>query len=409
MNRLKIAFLGNQISPGGGAMSLFLMVKSLPNTIFEKYVFVSQCRSEEMRKDLQKYCEEIKVIKLREIVSCQTYSTNYKKLERIIFSDKNNINNLISLLKEKGIQILHINNSVFAHIYKHIKENTDIKIVSHIRELINHSGIGPLQNFIIDNIYSFSDAIITISDNERTPFLNHALLFTVPNPFDFAVIKKTKNKLRIKYQIDEDTVLIGMAGRFDRNKGHLLFLRSLRWIIDNKLINKNYKFVVLGINPPQPMWKTFLKTILGKDNYREAFFKFIKSTKLSDMVILIEYTYHFFKYLADIDIFVRPSLSGDPWGRDIIEAMAFSKPVIACGNSDFYIKENISGYLVAINQPEILGEKIAELIENTEKRQLFGQNGFKIVMDMCNFENYSKKLLNIYNKLLINEQTEENI
>lgn len=399
MKKVKIAFLGNQISPGGGAMSLFLMVKSLPENIYDKYVFVSQCRSEEMKTDLQKYCKEIHIIKLREIVSCQTYTTSYEKLEKIREADKNNIENLISLLKQKEVQILHINNSVFAHIYKHVKENTNVKIVSHIRELIHHSGIGPLQDYIIKNISSYSDAIITISDNERTPFIDHDLIYTVPNPFDFSTIKKTKSNLRNEFHIKESTVLIGMAGRFDKFKGHILFLQALLWIMNTRPLNEDFKFVVLGINPPQPLWKRTLKRMLRKSDYRKDYFKFIEINHLKDNVISINYKYHWFESLADIDIFVRPSLSGDPWGRDIIEAMAFSKPIIASGTSDFFIKQDISGYLVPVNEPEALGKKIVDLIEDKDKRQSFGQKGFEIIMDMCNIQNYSNKIITIYNNL----------
>ncbi len=408
MKRIRIAFLGNQISPGGGAMSLFLMVKSLPDTRFEKYVFVSQCRSEEMKRDLQKYCEEIKVIRLKEIVSCQTYTTNYKKLDAIISNDKMNIKEFSELLIAKGIEIIHINNSVFAHIYKYLKENTSVRIVTHIRELIDHSGIGTIQQYMIDNISSFSDAIITISDNEGKPFEKHPLVFTVPNPFDFSLIKRVQGKLRKEFKIEEETVLVAMAGRFDKNKGHLLFLRSLLWIIDNKLTNQNFKFVVLGMNPPQSLWKRVLKKILRKNNYREDFLKFIKLNRLVNNVILVNYTYQFFDYLSDIDIVVRPSLSGDPWGRDIIESMAFSKPIIASGNSEFYLKNNNTGYLVPVNDPEILAVKIADLINDKEKRILFGKKGFEIVSKMCNLENYSHNISNIYNSVLNNAEIKKN-
>ena len=59
----------------------------------------------------------------------------------------------------------------------------------------------------------------------------------------------------------------------------------------------------------------------------------------------------FLDYVSDVepvlegcDILIRPSRGNDPWGRDVIEAMAHGKPVIATGSYDRFVEDGINGY-----------------------------------------------------------------
>jgi glycosyltransferase involved in cell wall biosynthesis len=395
--KIRIAYLGNQISPGGGAMSLYLMVKSVPSDKFDKWVWVSQCRSEEMKKDLSRYCKDVQLISLDEIVSCQTYTTPfYIFIKTLLFSGRKK-KQLLKLLVDNQIDILHINNSVFSYINKYIKLNSSVKIVSHVRELINHNGIGFIQRYMICNIMKYSDAIIAISDNEATVFDGHPDLQILPNSFDFSKTANVISTFRKDNGIDNETILIGMLGRFDRFKGHLDFLKALKYLLDKSLTNKKFEFIIIGINPPKKPWKLYIKKMLFVKDYRKKVEQYISDNNLKKHVRLIPFSYHIFSIVKAVDIFVRPSLSGDPWGRDIIEAMAFSKPVVATGTSQFYIKDGITGYLVHPGNNNDLAAKISCLINDEEKRKEFGSNGYKVVNQMCNSTLFSKELIAIYN------------
>jgi glycosyltransferase involved in cell wall biosynthesis len=41
----------------------------------------------------------------------------------------------------------------------------------------------------------------------------------------------------------------------------------------------------------------------------------------------------------------KPSREDNPWGRDILEALAMGLPVLACGTYDHFVKPGVSGYL----------------------------------------------------------------
>jgi glycosyltransferase involved in cell wall biosynthesis len=100
------------------------------------------------------------------------------------------------------------------------------------------------------------------------------------------------------------------------------------------------------------------------------------------------------------DIYVRPDNTAQPWGRDIIEAMALKKPVIATGTSEFYVENGVTGYLVPPKNPEKLAEKIFELINDPQKRLAMGEVGYTKIKSMCDLEEYGKKMIRIYDNLI---------
>ena len=123
----------------------------------------------------------------------------------------------------------------------------------------------------------------------------------------------------------------------------------------------------------------------------------MRKNHLKDYIEFVPFTLNIPKVLDSIDILVRPSLSGDPWGRDIIEAMAHKKAIVATGQSEYLIKNGYNGYLVKPNDPQNLGERIYELVENPELRELFGVRSYEIVKEKCDLKRYGKNLWQIYN------------
>jgi glycosyltransferase involved in cell wall biosynthesis len=188
-------------------------------------------------------------------------------------------------------------------------------------------------------------------------------------------------------------------GQFHKLKGHLDFLKALKLLLDHGLADKKLKFLIIGIDPPKKHWKLFVKKLLLMKDYRQEVEQYILVNNLQQHVRLIPTSYHVLNIVEAVDIFVRPSLSGDPWGRDIIEAMAFSKPVVATGTSQFYVKEGNTGYLVPSGNSNDLAIKISSLINDEEKRKEFGSNGYKIVQHMCNTTRFSQALITIYESL----------
>lgn len=340
---------------------------------------------------------------------------------------KPNIIRFAKELNSKQIDILHLNSTVFSLVPKIIKKYSNVKIITHLREVIQiddrlkeaiklnrklnnikniprNIGYKYVQKNIIKNIFSYSDCLISISNNEIVPFKSHRKITILSNPYDFE--EDTLKAFSRNNRYTKKDINICMLGSFKIEKNHMLFLKAIDLLHKQNRIEKNYKFYILGmqIHSPYSMkkWKRIIKKIRNyfqkRIDYNKIIYDYVSEARLNNIINFIPNTYHIKDYMANMDIVIRPD--GFPWGRDIIEAMAFKKAIIACGYSDFYIENEKTGVIIPPASPKILADKIINLAENPEKRRLLGNNAFNKVKAMCNMKNYGENIFKIYKSLL---------
>jgi glycosyltransferase involved in cell wall biosynthesis len=207
--------------------------------------------------------------------------------------------------------------------------------------------------------------------------------------------------LQMKAPSDSKTkslVTVGMMGQFSRSKGHLEFLQMAKYISDK---DKNYIFKVLGVKKlNESKYYKFIRFVFNKKKLDEQVHAFIERNKLHDYIKLIPWKSDVNNEVLAIDIMVRPSLSMDPWGRDVIESMALSKPIVAYGSSNFFIKNNKTGILVGRLDYRDLADAVMSLGSNKDNLKRMGAKGRVIIENMCNIDQYGKNLYDVYKSLL---------
>lgn len=397
--KIRIAFLANDIAAGGAAKSLLLHLKSLDHNFVVAYLYVTKCSNDEMKRDFQKYCTLVKIVKLKEIHGFKrTKMTSYLEYIFSKYFRRNLVKTFIKKLLKNQIDILHINTTVFPLVHRWVKKHSNIKIVTHLREVIQLGSLNYVQKFMIDQIFNYSDCLISISNNEMIPFMKHHNLNILPNPYDFSQDNDHKNVFNHNHRNKRDEIVqVGMFGNFASTKGHLFFLKALKEIIESNETKFKFLFLIIGASPSTPSWKIIIKKILFRRDYASEVYNYIKKNNLEAYLKLITNTYRIRDIQKSVDIVVRPNAF--PWGRDIIESMALGKPIVAFGSSEFYIENNCNGFLVPSNSPRELAHKIVDLINNPNKRQKFGANGYKKVREMCDISKYGISIMKIYKSL----------
>jgi phosphatidylinositol alpha-1,6-mannosyltransferase len=93
------------------------------------------------------------------------------------------------------------------------------------------------------------------------------------------------------------------------------------------------------------------------------------------------------------EIFALPS-TGEGFGLVFLEAMAFSKPLIAaaCGGSTDVVKDHLNGLLVPPHDLKALIKALSELLENSTLRMGLGRRGAEIVRQQYSFEDFQSRL-----------------
>ncbi|WP_068776171.1 glycosyltransferase family 4 protein [Paenibacillus sp. FJAT-26967] len=125
----------------------------------------------------------------------------------------------------------------------------------------------------------------------------------------------------------------------------------------------------------------FIVLLVGNGSSLEEIQEIIISKNLEDRIQCLGYRSDIAEVLSISDIGLLVSLrEGLP--RSIMEMMAMEIPVIATeirGNRDL-IRDGETGYLVPVKSPELLAQKMKELLLNEERRRLFGHNARERVL-----------------------------
>ena len=102
------------------------------------------------------------------------------------------------------------------------------------------------------------------------------------------------------------------------------------------------------------------------------------------------------KYYSAADVFVLPS-PYEPFGIVMLEAMACKAPMVATkfGGPAEVIQDGYDGFLVDPKDSEEMGKKIAELLRDEKKRELFAERAYKKVMSKYSWSSVAKEVLSL--------------
>lgn len=105
-------------------------------------------------------------------------------------------------------------------------------------------------------------------------------------------------------------------------------------------------------------------------------------------------------YYSLMDVFVHPSLR-DGMPNAALEAMACEVPVIATpvGGVVDVIKDGVNGFFVNVNDAQGLAEKMAEVLNQPEKREAVAKSGREAVFSQFTLEKELQANLKIYASL----------
>ncbi len=102
--------------------------------------------------------------------------------------------------------------------------------------------------------------------------------------------------------------------------------------------------------------------------------------------------------LGASDALVRPSREDNPWGRDILEALAAGLPVLACGTYDKFVEDGETGVLRLEFDPEVFAAEIARLADDRERCARMGAVGRERVLRLCDGRARAAELLDVWTR-----------
>ena len=89
------------------------------------------------------------------------------------------------------------------------------------------------------------------------------------------------------------------------------------------------------------------------------------------------------RVLAACDIVARPSRGNDPWGREIIEALAAGKPVVCTGAYQRFVEDGVTGIVRPDYDRAAFADAIVRLADDPALPRRLGAAGHRRVAVLC--------------------------
>jgi len=246
------------------------------------------------------------------------------------------------ILKQEKFDIIHAHSFQSAvHISLAAKLN-HIPVVSVVQDIMKFSRTSI---WLLDR----SDKIVVVSEATGKNLLNKNIssekLMIILNGFDFDEINSIKHRKSPSVKGGN----IVYVGQLSPSKGIDILLEAFK-IVRKELPNSSL-------------------TIIGEDlayqgKYKEEYMRLAQELGLTKNVIFTGYIKDVFSEFEDKDVLVLPSRI-EPFGRVLVEAMAYGLPVVASAVDGIpeIVNSEAVGKLVPREDPEALAEGIIQVLE----------------------------------------------
>jgi glycosyltransferase involved in cell wall biosynthesis len=134
----------------------------------------------------------------------------------------------------------------------------------------------------------------------------------------------------------------------------------------------------------------------------------VQALGLGDSVVFAGWQPDIWRWLAQLDIFVQPSLA-EGFGMASLEAMAAGLPVLgtSVGGLPELIEHGRTGYVVRPAEPEALAARLRDLVQNADRRRTMGIAGQARAREHFSVERMTRSLTQIYDQLLGSDRTSD--
>src|SRR3546814_5036443 len=94
---------------------------------------------------------------------------------------------------------------------------------------------------------------------------------------------------------------------------------------------------------------------------------------VGDMFLFLGHVTEPERVLAGCHALIKPTRENNPWGRDIVEAMAHGRPVISVGTWTKFVETGATGILQPMFDATVLAQELAGLVDRRDHLETMGR------------------------------------
>lgn len=230
-----------------------------------------------------------------------------------------------------------------------------------------------------------TDGVIVLGNNLKYLFkdyFNDDNIFVVPNGGNYSIVKQPKDK--------HEEIKILYFSNLLESKGVDDVVKAIDIIFKENLLKK-FSVDLVGAWYSEEV-KARCMSLIEKEHLPIR----VHTPKSGEDKI---------RFLSEADIFVFPPRKpeGHPWS--IIEAMAAELPIISTDKGAIIesVIDTKNGFIVKVQDPKMIAEKLKLLIENSELRKQMGKESHRLYLENFTEEKMVDKYTFVFKTMMINE------
>ena len=231
----------------------------------------------------------------------------------------------------------------------------------------------PLSSVIVSNSYAGLKAY-------RVPKRKGIVIY---NGFDFHRLNDLRDAaiVRNELQISTDFV-VGMVASFCEHKDYRTFFTAAQQLLSRR---RDITFVAIGSDTDSE------NSVMLVDEKLRQYFRFLGRRSSVE------------SYINAMDIGVLATYT-EGISNSVIEYMACGKPVVATvgGGTEELVLSGKTGFLVYPSDPQMMADKIEELINSQELRREMGSSGIERIRTHFSHEAMLDNYMNLYRQICNN-------
>jgi len=176
---------------------------------------------------------------------------------------------------------------------------------------------------------------------------------------------------------------IGLIGRISPWKGQHIFVRAAALVREQF---PNARFFMVG------------SAMFGETKYESEVRSLVEELGLSGIVTFSGFRSDVQNAIADMDLIVHASITGEPFGQVIIEGMAAGKPIIATngGGVPEIVDDGKTGILIPMGDVQAMAQSICRVLANPSLAADMGVRGRERVRDYFTIERKARNVEAVY-------------
>ena len=283
--------------------------------------------------------------------------------------------------------VIHANHEALSHLMFWLRPRIKAAIVIHNRTMLHKSLFACRQ---IAQMNHAADRLVFITENERDNVRKRGgstegiVIYNVvapPTPFP-----AHDPQVSVDFRLNVASL------------SNYSYLRGTDRLVDialalQKQSQHNIRFVVAG----DMKLSRSLPGELGRIGAGgRTLVDYVLAKGVGDYFQFLGYVQEPERVLACCHVLIKPTRENNPWGRDILEAMAMGLPTLSFGTYDRFIKHNQTGYLLPEFNPIETARLLSLLASNRPLREEMGRQAQKHVALLCNGSDRAEDLKNIW-------------